>query len=202
VVFSFGPPEETGESPLGGVILDAQGNLYGTVDEMVYKLTPAGQYTILLTTAYGKYGGTMSPGTVAMDSAGNLYWTTEPTQQDTKTSAPNGALVKLTATGEVTMLYRFPGSTNPLMTGSTNSGPGTNGGVILDTAGNVYGVTDYGGVSGAVYEVDAAGEVTTLHSFTGAPGGTEPNGLRIISNGEVYGTTAEGAHATTALSTR
>ncbi len=192
VVFAFGPSRDTGVNPLGGVILDSQGNLYGTIDEMVYKLTQTGQYTALVTQTYGKYGGTMSPGTVAMDSVGNLYWTTEATYGGAMTPAPLGALVKASATGEVSILYRFPGSSSPLLNSSTNAGPGTNTGVILDSDGNIYGVTVSGGVSGALFEVSAASMVTIPHSFTGAAGGTEPDGLTLTSSGETYGTTSNG----------
>src|ERR1700678_3919154 len=68
------PPAETvlynfaalpnGASPAAGVVSDAAGNLYGTASAggafksgLVYKLTPAGEETILYTFAGGVAGG-------------------------------------------------------------------------------------------------------------------------------------------------
>lgn len=50
------------------------------------------------------------------------------------------------------------------------------GGVILDSAGNVYGTTQVGGASGsgAVFKIDRLGNETTLYSFTGGADGGNP----------------------------
>jgi uncharacterized repeat protein (TIGR03803 family) len=51
-------------------------------------------------------------------------------------------------------------------------------------------------VQGMVYKLDAAGQETTLYSFSGALGGTEPLvGLALSPAGDLYGTTLNGGAA-------
>jgi uncharacterized repeat protein (TIGR03803 family) len=63
------------------VILDPEGNLYGTAGGgaanagLVFKLDPAGDYTVLYTFNGGSDGSQPNYGLV-LDSAGNLYGTT------------------------------------------------------------------------------------------------------------------------------
>jgi uncharacterized repeat protein (TIGR03803 family) len=68
-------------------------------------------------------------------------------------------------------------------------------GVILDSAGNVYGTTTEGGASGfgVVFKVDATGKETVLYSFTGgADGGSPYTGVILDPAGNLYGTTGSG----------
>jgi uncharacterized repeat protein (TIGR03803 family) len=63
--------------------------------------------------------------------------------------------------------------------------------VVLDPAGNIYGTTEFGGVSGngAVFEVDTAGQETLLYSFTGGADGSQPRaGLIRDAAGNLFGT--------------
>jgi len=74
------------------------------------------------------------------------------------------------------------------------------GGVIRDSAGNLYGTTTYGGAngSGVVYNLDTAGQYTVRYAFTGGIDGGYPlAGLIRDSRGDLYGTTELGgtAHA-------
>ena len=73
-------------------------------------------------------------------------------------------------------------------------------GVILDSAGNLYGTTYNGGSAnaGVVYKLDATRHETVLYSFTGgADGGYPYAGVSLDSAGNLYGTTYNGgtAHA-------
>lgn len=56
--------------------------------------------------------------------------------------------------------------------------------------GDFYGVTSHAGASGAgtVFEVTAKGELTTLHTFNFTDG-SDPSGLVLATNGNIYGTT-------------
>jgi uncharacterized repeat protein (TIGR03803 family) len=75
-----------GAQPLAGVILDAQGNLYGTTYDgggsgcggdgcgTVFKVTPSGSETILYSFTGGADGGLPMAGLV-MDGQGNLFGT-------------------------------------------------------------------------------------------------------------------------------
>jgi uncharacterized repeat protein (TIGR03803 family) len=90
-----------------------------------------------------------------------------------------------------TVLYSFSG-------GSDGGNPSA--GVILDSAGNLYGATMHGGSTncfqscGVVYEVDAAGQGRVLYSFTGQADGANPQtGVIRDSAGNLYGTAGGGA---------
>jgi uncharacterized repeat protein (TIGR03803 family) len=68
------------------------------------------------------------------------------------------------------------------------------GHLVRDSAGNLYGATEFGGAAdlGVVFKLDKIGE-TVLYSFTpGGADGAYPNGVIIDSAGNFYGTTYEG----------
>ncbi|MFZ0286259.1 MAG: choice-of-anchor tandem repeat GloVer-containing protein [Terriglobales bacterium] len=70
---------------------------------------------------------------------------------------------------------------------------------ILDTAGNLYGTTQYGGTEGGfgtVFELDTTGHERVLYSFAGEPDGEDPvTGLVGDHSGNLYGTTLYGGTA-------
>ena len=198
VLHNFGGT--TGYAPTAGVVRDSVGNLYGTATTVVYKLTPTGKYTE--GAVYGcEFGGEVWAG-VVLDAEGNLYGTTGvPTygQCDGETPVPYGAVYKVNAAGQLSVLYSFPGASNSgpdLASGPIAGSSGPNAGVMLDAAGNLYGATAYGGLAGMIYKLDTAGQETTLYSFPGAPGGTRAFGA-VIGDGEgiLYGTTQGGGTA-------
>jgi uncharacterized repeat protein (TIGR03803 family) len=116
------------------------------------------------------------------DSAGNLYGTVE-----TGGTAGWGAVFKVDAAGNQTLLYNFTG-------GSDGGNPYA--GVIADSSGNLYGTASTGGSTGAgvVYKLDTARHETVLYSFTGSGGGGTIDGLCPVagvirdSAGNFYGT--------------
>src|SRR5438876_958410 len=65
-------------------------------------------------------------------------------------------------------------------------------GLIQASDGSLYGTTYSGGAwgSGTVFKMDAAGTLTTLHSFTGSDGAQPYAGLIQASDGNFYGTTS------------
>lgn len=176
-----------GKNPWGGLIRDSSGNLYGTTyyggahnSGVVYKVDPSGTETLIYTFAGGSDGG-YPIGNVARDSAGNIYGTTE------LGGLPyRGVVYKIDTLGNETVLYAFSG-------GSDGSEP--TAGVILDSSGNLYGTTYYGGGSGegVVFEVDTTSHESVLYSFTGgADGGAPWAGVVRDSSGNLYGTTSDG----------
>ena len=84
-------------------------------------------------------------------------------------------------------------------TGGLDGGQPYQASVIFDQSGNLYGVTEYGGVYnwGTVFQLtpSPSGEwtETVLHSFTGGADGDRPQGgLAIDGSGNLYGTTSDG----------
>jgi len=72
------------------------------------------------------------------------------------------------------------------------------GGVIRDSAGNLYGTTYQGGINnaGLLYKLDTAGLVTVLYRFTGGPDWGGPTaGVILDSAANLYGTTSTGGTA-------
>ena len=189
VLYSFTGGADGGY-PNAGVIRDSAGNLYGTTTAggasnwgVVYKLDPAGNYTVLYSFTGGENGGGPYAG-VIRDPAGNLYGTTSDGG-----AASVGVVYKLNAASQETVLHTFTG-------GADGSFP--NAGVIRDSSGNLYGTTSSGGTAnaGVVYTLDAAGRETVLYSFTGGADGSFPYaGVIRDSAGNLYGTTLVGGPA-------
>jgi uncharacterized repeat protein (TIGR03803 family) len=136
-----------GGYPLGGVILDSKGNLYGTTNGggasgagVVFKIDTSGNETVLYSFTGGSDGGFPLAG-VILDSKGNLYGTT-----NGGGASGAGVVFKVDTSGNETVLYSFTGGTdggNPYV------------GVIRDWDGNLYGTADTGGASnaGVVFEI-------------------------------------------------
>jgi uncharacterized repeat protein (TIGR03803 family) len=185
-----------GGNPVGGVIRDSTGNLYGSTFGggnsnpnctnsycgVVYKVDAIGLETVLYRFTGGADGGNPN-GDLIRDSAGNLYGTTS-----SGGTANQGVVYVLDAAGHETVLYSFIGGADG---GSPLSG------VIRDSAGNLYGTAYRGGAAGwgVVYKMNATGHETVLYSFTnGADGGNPVAGVILDSAGNLYGTTYHGGN--------
>lgn len=176
-----------GNQPYGGLIVDSAGNLYGaTVHDgdrtcdcgVVYKISPTGQESVLYKFKGGS-DGAFPLTTLATDSAGNLYGTT---QRGGTYDA--GTIFQLAPDGGETILYSF---------GRSGDGKYPQAGVAMDRKGNLYGTTARGGKFelGAAYEYIAARhKEKVLHSFgADANDGTWPvSSLVLDKSGNVYGT--------------
>jgi uncharacterized repeat protein (TIGR03803 family) len=131
-----------GANPQAGLVLDAQGNLYGTTfrggtvspgNGTVFKVDAAGNETVLYRFT-GKSGS--SPyGNLVLDGQGNLYGTTARGGDHS-----SGTVFKVDMTGNETVLYSF--------TGKNGDGAIPYGGLVLDAQGNLYGTTSRGGAQG------------------------------------------------------
>ncbi len=147
VLHSFGGLND-GDGPVGGLIMDRQGNLYGTTASgpgyqnvgTVYELQPSGgswTYSILPTSLSG-FGGPEDA--LTMDAAGNLYATSYGGGSSTY-----GNVFRLTPSGgswTYTNLHDFNG----------HDGADPYGSVVLDAHGNVYGTTSSFGY-GEIWEI-------------------------------------------------
>jgi len=189
ILHSFaGAPD--GANPVGGLVRDSQGNLYGTTEAggestcpwtcgTVFKIDAAGSETILH--SFNGYDGQFPESGVILDAAGNLFGTAE-----TGGGSGYGTVFKVDAvTGEETVLHAFSG-------GADGIGPWA--GLVLDGT-DLYGATSIGGRfnDGTVFKVDATGKETVLHNFAGGADGVEPlSSLIHDAAGKLYGTTFYG----------
>ena len=148
VVHSFAGGTD-GALPLyGNLLMDNAGNLYGTTvgggsssNGTVWKVSAKGKETVLYAFTGGSDGGGVFEQSLAMDTKGNLYGTTE-----------NGGTYSVGVVFEVnikskkeTVLYNFTGSTD---------GSYPSSGLVRDSKGTLYGTTQIGGANsvGTVFE--------------------------------------------------
>src|SRR5581483_9459079 len=180
----------------GGMATDGDGNYYGTTYEggangfgSIFRYNSiTGQLTTLF--SFNRTNGSLPLADVTLDGSGNLYGTTY--QGGSHSSASNnccGTVWKYSIpSGVLTTVVSFDGDLVPA------DGLFPWGGVTLDSKGNLYGATVYGGIygDGIVYEYSAAGQLSTLATFSG-PNGSSPEGnLTFDSAGNLYGTTNQG----------
>jgi uncharacterized repeat protein (TIGR03803 family) len=198
VLYSFTGGSDGANPYYAGVILDSSGNLYGTTAGggafglgAVFELTPTGSgwsETVLYSFAGGKDGATPDAGLI-FNAAGNLYGTTSVGGSD----------------GEGTVFELTPGGAGQwteavIHTFKMNDGAGPMGGLVLDAAGNLYGVTEGGGNLGAgvAFELvpGSSGHWTEkiLHSFGAGNDGIYPYAETLVfdRSGNLYGTTSGG----------
>jgi len=186
-----------GANPTAGLIMDVDGNLYGTTiygGELtcegglgcgtVFKLSKSGKETVLYRFT-GAKGANPFAG-VIRDAQGNFYGTTifgaNPACEQ---GLGCGVVFKLSKTGKGTVLHRFTGSAD---------GGVPYAGVIMDAQMNLYGTTTVGGSGfGIVFKLSKTGKETVLYTFTGGSDGLGPySGLLQDPQGNLYGTTYQG----------
>jgi len=190
--FSF----KDGAGPVGGLAQAKNGNFYGTTlyggahsAGTVFEITAARKFTTLYSFCSQKRCGDGSGPYAGLVQAsdGSFYGTTRDGG-----AYGHGTLFRITAVGKLTTLYSFCSQKN------CADGAEPYAGVIQATDGNFYGVTSKGGANnwGTIFRITRSGELTTLHSFCSladCTDGAEPiGGLLQASNGDLYGTTAEG----------
>src|ERR1035438_880625 len=162
-----------------------------------------GTYTVLYSFTGGA-DGDYPQGRVVLDQLGNLYGTTSPKGNGggpCNTIGGCGTVWELTPShgGWIeTTLYDF------CSLPSCSDGTSPWGDLILDSAGNLYGTTLYGGSSGClglgcgtVFELMPNGnggwKESILYTFSGTSDGVWPySGVIFDKNGNLYGTTLYG----------
>lgn len=187
-IYSFkGTPD--GAGVFSGVVLDPEGNIYGTnigggaIDcGALYEIDTNGNEHILHSFTECPIGHTASPDSrLIRDEEGNLYGTA----WDAGFGLV-GNVFKIDASGNYHSIYDFH---------RVHDGRHPYAGLSRDSAGNLYGTTNRGGSKnvGIVFKIDPAGNETVLHDFTGGDDGAIPWGTVIRdSDGNLYGTTSRG----------
>ncbi len=238
VLYSFQGGTD-GSLPTGGVIFDKAGNLYGLTIYggstacppgwcgTIYELSPPAQKggawretELYVFKGHNQNDGSSPSGSLIADSAGNLYGVTGYGGSGPcvlfGTATGCGTAFELsppkTKGGKWTekVLYNFQGGND----GDLPTGP-----LVFDSAGNLYGATEFGGGKGTTCDVFYGGNCGTvfelsppkqkggkwtekvLHRFAGVAQGKQygdgavPNGGLILnSESAVYGTTAIGGN--------
>jgi len=193
VLYSFGSITGDGANPIGGVVLDAQGSLYGTTfgggafgAGTVFKLDTTGKETVLYSFTGSPDGANPYAG-VVRDAEGNLYGTTLWGGD----AYGDGTVFKVDTSGNESVLHSF---------GSRFDGCSPYAGLVMDGQGNLFGTTFLCGTKngGTVFEVDTTGTETVLYSFGSGPKGNGPDGdnpfgtLVLDGSGYLWGTTQWG----------
>ncbi len=188
-------------SPIGGfnggwsLVLDKSGNLYGTTAfggacgvGTAFEVTPSGSETVLHSFCGGSDGWLVYCG-LTMDGNGNLYGTTW-----VGGASNNGIVFELTPSGGTwteTVVYNLcsqPGCID---------GAHSNTSLVMDTAGNLYGTTWWGGAynTGTAFELtptENGWTETTLWTFGNGDEGGNPSNLIVDTKGNLYGETGWG----------
>ncbi len=193
---------------VGGIVFDSAGNLYGVAGYSfgeVFKLSPNGdgswRHETLFT--FNRTDGWEPSGPLAVDAEDNLYGETYYGGTGTACQYNCGLVFELVrgSDGRYTekILHDFVNGVD---------GAGPRGGVILDAAGNLYGVTYTGGNGtncvnylgqgcGTVFELSPTAngwreKILHAFNFDGTDGAEPYAGLIFDSSGNLYGTTYAG----------
>jgi uncharacterized repeat protein (TIGR03803 family) len=183
--FDYNCPPCDGFTPLGGVSIDAKGNLYGQTNGggtydwgTVYEITAAGGYNILYNFDVTDGYNALAPPVLKK----NILWgTTE------GSGGAYGTVYKLNPkTGQRTLIHQFTGYPDGA---SPGAGP-----FVFDKEGNLYDTSGAGAAEcGTIYKVTPAGDLTYLYNFTCQPDGFNPWGSVVFDkSGNIYTTTTQG----------
>ena len=201
VLYNFGTNANDGTGPDAGLVADSSGDLFGTTASggsssgygTVFELKPngSGGYTeAVLYRFTGPGDGEAPVAGLIMDGSGDLFGTTEQGGASDEGMVfeliPNG-----TSYAEV-RLYSFGSN-------AVNDGARPYGDLIMDSSGDLFGTTAYGGSGshGTVFELtsnNAGYTESVLYAFKGGlTDGVSPYaGLIMDSSGDLFGTTASG----------
>jgi uncharacterized repeat protein (TIGR03803 family) len=198
VLYSFTGGND-GAGPGSPVVFDKQGNLFGTTPTRgakgfgtIYELKPNkdGTWKFVLVHPFtgGRDGGGGSAGRLLFDAKGNIYGVAT-----SGGAYGSGTAYELSSAKhgrwKLKTLYAFEGQPDAGF---------PYGGLVFDSAGNLYGTNYYDGKNdiGGVFELAPVGgkwKERVLHSFAGGSDGSESLSTLVLdSAGNLYGTTIGG----------
>lgn len=206
-----------GGFPVGNLVMDAEGDLYGATMGggtascdfgfggcgVVYELTPpatkgAPWAETVLHAFTGADDGELPYAGLGMDDNGNIYGTTSEGGRYLF-----GVLFKIASNGQQSVLYSFCKVMNEF--DNCESGNFPFAAPSIDKQGNVYGTTAQGGENccedfggGTVYKVTQSGRESVLYTFCQVGDCTDgrypQTGLIRDPEGDIYGTTESGGN--------
>jgi uncharacterized repeat protein (TIGR03803 family) len=195
---SFTGGDDGGSPGYGSLLMDANGNLFGTTlsggpagGGTVFELVNTGSGFTLQTLATFDPNDTVNGNTpfagLTMDASGNLFGVTQ-----AGGASGSGTVFELANTGsgygQLQTLTSFSGAAN---------GAYPMGTLLADGAGDLFGTTQSGGVNGqgTVFEMvkGASGySLQTIYQFNFTDGAAPTGALIADGNGDLFGTTAQG----------
>lgn len=208
VLYSFGATAADGTFPVGGLLMDSAGNLYGTTSldagpfscdltacGTVFELVKSaiGYTEKILHTFSGSDGANPEAGLIA-DSSGNLYGTTS--NGGAYGFGTSFELINSSGSYTEKVLHSFGGT--------PSDGVSPIASLLMDASGDLFGATKMGGSPtacggfgcGTTFElVNVAGSYTekVLHGFGGVGDGESPAAALVMdSSGLLYSTTEAG----------
>lgn len=193
VLYSFGATSTDGIEPVGSLVRDSKGNLYGATaaggvnrSGAVFKISPDGTETIVHSFGASASDGLYPVSGLAIDGQGNIYGTTSYGGK----GFGAGTVYKVSAQGSYSIVHYFVGGGDGLRPMAP---------LALDQQGNLYGTTELGGAfgEGSVFKIASGGKESILHSFSAtgaakADGVFPEGGLVVDAQGNLYGTTYNG----------
>lgn len=192
---TFSGPD--GAFPSSGLLLDTDGNFYGTTEGggancgssngcgTLYRMTPSGDLTTLYSfcSLANCADGEEPAGPLVQAGFGDIYGTTS----FGGGSVAYGTVFRITSEGALSTLHSF---TDP-----TKGNQPT--GLVESVTGEFYGTTAAGGAQGygTVFQITSSGEFTILYNFcsqTDCADGESPSALIQATSGNFVGTAERG----------
>jgi uncharacterized repeat protein (TIGR03803 family) len=190
-----------GWNPMGGLVLDAAGNIFGTTNAggdtncnpggcgSVFKIGTSNKFSVLHR-LHCSFDGCGPIAGVVRAANGIKYGITP-----SGGVFNQGTVFRLDTANKFTVLHAFTGGAD---------GGFPQDGLAIDADGTLYGTTTLGGIAngncnegcGVVFKIEKSGKETVLYSFTGGADGSLPHGgVALGEDANLYGTT-DGAHDT------
>jgi uncharacterized repeat protein (TIGR03803 family) len=202
LIYSF--DQTNGANSYSPLLLGTDGNFYGTTyvggsvsgsfknAGVVFKMTPSGKYSVVYAfcALSNCVDGANPVAGLTQATDGNFYGTTEYGGTGTG-GLRQGVVFKLTAAGQLTVLYNF------CSLASCTDGSNPYGGLVQASDGNFYGTTLGGGMHnyGVIFQVTPSGKYTVLYNFDYTTGAYPEVTLTQHTDGVLYGDTSQGGSA-------